>query len=105
MEILYTYTKSLPILVVVVCSITCGICIGLFINGVFMLYNWRAFFCITAVATAISFCLFYFCDARKSTTYYVVTIDDSASFNEIHSQYEIIKVEGELYTLKLKENK
>lgn len=37
---------------------------------------------------------------KKYETYYQVTVDDSVSMNEFQSKYEIIKVEGRIYTVK-----
>lgn len=36
---------------------------------------------------------------KKYETRYQVTIDDSVSMNEFQSKYEIIKVEGKIYTI------
>ena len=38
--------------------------------------------------------------AKKYETYYQVTIDGSVSMNEFQSKYDIIKVEGKIYTVK-----
>lgn len=37
---------------------------------------------------------------KKYETQYQVTVDDSVSMNEFQNKYEIIKVEGKIYTVK-----
>lgn len=37
---------------------------------------------------------------KKYETYYQVIVDDSVTMNEFQSEYEIIKVEGQIYTVK-----
>lgn len=37
---------------------------------------------------------------KKYETRYQVTADDSVSINEFQNKYEIIKVEGKIYTVK-----
>lgn len=37
---------------------------------------------------------------KKYETQYQVTVDDSVSMNEFQSKYEIIKVEGKIYTVR-----
>lgn len=41
---------------------------------------------------------------NKKTTYYQVLIDDSVSMVEFNEKYDIVKVEGKIYTIKEKEN-
>lgn len=57
-----------------------------------------AIFTITASALAVMF----FCNipAKKLETHYQVIVDDSVSMNEFQSKYEIIEVEGRIYTIR-----
>lgn len=41
---------------------------------------------------------------KEDTTYYQVIIDDSVSMVEFNEKYDIVKVEGKIYTIKEKEN-
>lgn len=41
-----------------------------------------------------------FIQKEKYETLYQVTVDDSVSMNEFQNKYEIIKVEGKIYTVK-----
>lgn len=57
-----------------------------------------AIFAIIAGALAAMF----FCNIpeKKYETRYQVTIDDSVTMNEFQSKYEIIEVEGKIYTVR-----
>lgn len=56
------------------------------------------------VVAVISFVLFIvgICNfpSKEYQTYYQVTINDSVSLNEFQKKYEIIKVDGKIYTVK-----
>lgn len=41
---------------------------------------------------------------KEGTTYYQVIIDDSVSMVEFNEKYDIVKVEGKIYTIKEKVN-
>ena len=41
---------------------------------------------------------------KEDTTYYQVIIDDSVSMVEFNEKYDIVEVEGKIYTIKEKEN-
>jgi hypothetical protein len=41
---------------------------------------------------------------KEDTTYYQIIIDDSVSMVEFNEKYDIVKVEGKIYTIKEKEN-
>lgn len=43
-------------------------------------------------------------DKEKTEIHYQVTIDDSVSFNEFYDKYEILEKEGDIYTIKEREN-
>lgn len=42
-------------------------------------------------------------DPGTTTTYYDVTISDEVNFNDFYEKYEVIEVNGQIYTLKLHE--
>lgn len=41
--------------------------------------------------------------SHKEYTYYQVTISDEVTFNEVYEKYEVIKQEGEIFTIREKE--
>lgn len=44
-------------------------------------------------------------DTQKIYTYHQVTISDEVNFNEVYEKYEVIKQEGEIFTIREKEFK
>lgn len=52
------------------------------------------------VAGALAVILFCNIPEKKYETRYQVTVDDSVSMNEFQSKYEIIEVEGKIYTVR-----
>lgn len=63
------------------------------------IFSWREFaiFFILVLLTITFGCLI---PKEKYETNYQVMVDDSVSMNEFQSKYEIIKVEGNIYTVK-----
>ena len=61
--------------------------------------SWKepAFLVICVVLTIVCGCLI---PEDKYETRYQVTIDDSISMNEFQNKYEIIEVEGKIYTVR-----
>ena len=61
--------------------------------------SWKepVLFVICAILTIICGCLI---PEYKYETRYQVTTDDSVSINEFQNKYEIIKVEGKIYTVR-----
>lgn len=61
--------------------------------------SWKGpiFLVICVVLTIVCGCLI---PERKYETRYQVTVDDSVSMNEFQSKYEIIEVEGKIYTVR-----
>lgn len=76
--------------------------LALILSYLFIVDNYSststAIFAIVAGALAIIF----FCNIpeKKYETRYQVTIDDSVIMNEFQSKYEIIEVEGKIYTVR-----
>lgn len=59
---------------------------------------------IFAIVTgALAVILFCNIPEKKLETRYQVTIDDSVSINEFQNKYEIIEVEGKIYTIREKD--
>lgn len=52
------------------------------------------------IAGALAVILFCNIPEKKYETHYQVMLDDSVSMNEFQSKYEIIEVEGKIYTVK-----
>lgn len=52
------------------------------------------------IAGALAVILFCNIPEKKYETHYQVMVDDSVSMNEFQSKYEIIEVEGKIYTVK-----
>ena len=61
--------------------------------------SWKepAFLVICVVLTIVCGCLI---PEDKYETHYQVTVDNSVSMNEFQNKYEIIEVEGKIYTVK-----
>lgn len=61
--------------------------------------SWRGpvFLVICVILTIICGCL---TPKDEYETRYQVTVDDSVSMNEFQDKYEIIKIEGKIYTVK-----
>lgn len=55
------------------------------------------FLCLSVIGVYQSFFM-------KEITYYQVTIDDSVSMVEFNEKYDIVEVEGKIYTIKEKED-
>lgn len=58
---------------------------------------------ISAVCVLICLILIIFVRVPTGKYEYKVTIDDSVSMNEFQEKYEIVKIEGKIYTIKEKE--
>ena len=52
------------------------------------------------IAGALAVILFCNIPEKKLETRYQVTVDDSVSINEFQNKYEIIEVEGKIYTVR-----
>lgn len=52
------------------------------------------------IVGALAVILFCNIPEKKYETHYQVMVDDSVSMNEFQSKYEIIEVEGKIYTVK-----
>ena len=52
------------------------------------------------IAGALAVILFCNIPERKYEIHYQVTVDDSVSMNEFQNKYEIIEVEGKIYTVR-----
>ena len=61
--------------------------------------SWKepAFLVICVVLTIVCGCLI---PEDKYETHYQVTVDNSVSMNEFQNKYEIIEVEGKIYTIR-----
>lgn len=61
--------------------------------------SWKVpvFLVICVVLTIVCGCLI---PERKYEIHYQVTVDDSVSMNEFQNKYEIIEVEGKIYTVR-----
>lgn len=57
-------------------------------------------FAILVVCVALTITFGCLVPKEKYETHYQVMVDDSVSMNEFQSKYEIIKVEGNIYTVK-----
>lgn len=90
----------------IVGSIT--LCIGFLVASIFIfitLLNHRSKgfgmeFAILIMFVALTINCGCLVPKKKYETNYQVTVDDSVSMNEFQNKYEIIKVEGKIYTVK-----
>lgn len=61
--------------------------------------SWKEF-TILIIGIALSVACGCLIPEDKYETHYQVTVDDSVSMNEFQDKYEIIEVEGKIYTVK-----
>ncbi len=83
------------------------LCVWFFVAAVIVLLSllkdgcdsWRGpvFLIICVALTIVCGCLI---PKEKHETRYQVTVDDSVSMNEFQNKYEIIEVEGKIYTVR-----
>ena len=83
------------------------LCAWFFAVGIIVLFallkygcnSWKepAFLVICVVLTIVCGCLI---PEDKYETHYQVTVDNSVSMNEFQNNYEIIEVEGKIYTIR-----
>ena len=83
------------------------LCAWFFAVGIIVLFallkygcnSWKepAFLVICVVLTIVCGCLV---PDDKYETHYQVTVDNSVSMNEFQNNYEIIEVEGKIYTIR-----
>lgn len=62
-------------------------------------YSWAEYI-ILIVLVALTITVGCLIPKKKYETQYQVTVDDSVSMNEFQNKYEIIKVEGKIYTVR-----
>ena len=58
--------------------------------------------CIISVLAGTC-CYCGMCGEREPVYTYEVIIDDTVSFNEMYEKYEVVEVNGEIYSIKIKE--
>lgn len=83
------------------------LCVWFFVAAVIVLFlllkdgcdSWKGpvFLIICVALTIVCGCLI---PKEKYETRYQVTVDDSVSMNEFQDKYEIIEIEGKIYTVK-----
>lgn len=61
--------------------------------------SWKEF-TILVISVALSIICGYLVPEDKYETHYQVTIDNSVTINEFQDKYEIIEVEGKIYTVR-----
>lgn len=61
--------------------------------------SWKEF-TILIICVALSIVCGCLIPEDKYETHYQVTVDDSVSMNEFQDKYEIIEIEGKIYTVK-----
>ena len=61
--------------------------------------SWKEF-AILIICVALSIVCGCLIPEKKYETHYQVTVDDSVSMNEFQNKYEIIEVEGKIYTVR-----
>ena len=65
--------------------------------------SWKEFAILVACA-ALSIVCGCLIPEDEYETHYQVTVDDSVSMNEFQNKYEIVEVEGKIYTVSMKGN-
>lgn len=85
-------------------SLLCVWFLAASIVGLFVLLKYGCKFWWEPVCFIICIALTIVCGGlipeKKLETRYQVTVDDSVSMNEFQNKYEIIKVEGKIYTVR-----
>ena len=101
MTILYNYTAGSPSnsFLGVVCVIAAFLTLLLAISAL-LAREWAlGFIALLAVAALIPLSILSFQDTREERI--KATVDDSVSWKEIRDQYELLDVEGSIYTFRV----
>ena len=101
MTILYNYTAGSPSnsFLGVVCIIAAFLILLLAISAL-LAREWAlGFIALLAVAALIPLSIISFRDTREERI--KATVDDSVSWKEIRDQYELLDVEGSIYTFRV----
>lgn len=61
-------------------------------------------FIFSIILLCLSIACVYQSFFKEKTTYYQVIIDDSVSMVEFNEKYDIVNIEGKIYTIKEREN-
>ena len=85
-------------------SILCALFLAAAIIALFALLkhgcdSWKEF-AILVVCVVLFIVCGYLIPEDKYETHYQVTVDNSVSMNEFQNKYEIIEVEGKIYTIR-----
>lgn len=76
--------------------------LALILSYLFIVDNYSSTSTAICAIAAGALAVIFFCNIpeKKYETRYQVTIDDSVAMNEFQSKYEIIEVEGKIYTVR-----
>lgn len=101
MTILYNYTAGNPSnsFLGVVCVIAAFLLLLLAISALLAREGALGFIALLAVAALIPLSVWSFQDTREERI--KATVDDSVSWKEIRDQYELLDVEGSIYTFRV----
>lgn len=85
-----------------------GLCVCFTIASIMVLYvllkdkptSWKEFVLLLIICVALAITCRILVPEDKYETRYQVTVDDSVTMNEFQNKYEIIKVEGKIYTVR-----
>lgn len=101
MTILYNYTAGSPSnsFLGVVCVIAAFLILLLAISALLAREWVLGFIALLAVAALIPLSILSFRDTREERI--KATVDDSVSWKEIRDQYELLDVEGSIYTFRV----
>lgn len=92
----------LAISILFICFLACSI-VSLFALLKYKCNSWMEF---TILVICVALTIIYGCliPKKEYETHYQVTVDNSVSMNEFQNKYEIIEVEGKIYTVSMKGN-
>lgn len=104
--ILKQYDASLSIGLIIFFSILIGMLGFLLILGKEIIYGTDQYSVSTSIIMGIIIaviCFFLLKSENTPNIHYEVIIDDSVSVNELYKNYEILNIDGKIYTISLRE--
>ena len=101
-------TEGMPMSVAIFLLVLCGICfilVGfLFFSAIIERSGGGVLLSVLFGVLLAVMTFFVIDEGFHPTPTYKVTVDDSVSMNEFYDKYEVINVEGKIYSIQIKEN-
>lgn len=94
-----------PVKIIIISAFLVVIATSIFFTIVFQDDEYFGFCVLFGIIVIITTPFIYGCFERPTGKYkYQVTIDDSVTYKQLTEKYEVLEQNGEIYTIKLKEN-